>query len=133
MRVVRNLLALLFLLRSVVGAVGRTIAGQETTALSLAVRLQPEARRLSGTARLTVRTGAADRQRLYFLLNSGLRARAAWEEQAGGARTALRMYRLWLLTVIELSHPLAANEEVRIGIDYGGHPSAVGLGASGLV
>ena len=79
MRVIRNLLAFLFvligaaavaltlalylattgrslpMLRAVVTATGRCIAGQQTTALSLAIRLQPEARRLGGTARLTVR------------------------------------------------------------------------------
>src|SRR5512144_1740074 len=106
MRVVRNLLAFLFLLtgaavvaavlalhlaatgrnlpmlRSMVGAVGRTVAGQQTTALSLAVRVQPDVQRLSGTARLTVRSSVANRQYLYFLLNDGLRAQAAWEEGA---------------------------------------------------
>ena len=156
MRVVRNLLAFLFfltgaavvavvlalylaatgrslpMLRSVLGAVGRTMAGQQTTALLLAVRLQPDAGQLSGTARLTVRVSAADRQYLYFLLNGGLRAQAAWEETAG-ARTPLRMYRLWLLTVVELSHPHAADEEVHIGIDYGGQPLPVGVGAGGLL
>jgi hypothetical protein len=157
MRVVRTLLAFVFfltgaavvavalalylaaagrnlpVLRSVVGALGRTIAGQQTTAMSLAVRLQPDEGRLSGTARLTVRAAAAGRQRLYFLLNGGLCAQAAWEESAGGARTPLRLYRLWLLTVVELSHPLAADEEVHIGIDYGGQPQAIGVGAGGLV
>jgi hypothetical protein len=157
MRVVRNLLAFLFalsgaaavvlalscylavsgrslpMLRAVVGALGRIIAGQQTTAMSLAVRLQPESQRLSGTARLTVHAAAAGRQRLYFLLNDGLRVRAAWEEAGGGARTSLPTYRLWLLTVVELPRALAADEEVRIGIDYVGHPRAAGVGAGGLV
>lgn len=157
MRVVRNLLAFLFLLtgaavvaavlalflaasgrnlpmlRSIVGAVGRTIAGQQTTALSLAMRVQPDVQRLSGTARLTVRSAVANRQYLYFLLNDGLRAQAAWEEGAGGARTPLRLYRVWLLTVVELPRGLAADEEIRIGIDYAGQPHSVGIGASGMV
>jgi hypothetical protein len=155
MRVVRNLLAFLFLLlgaavvaavlafhlaatgrnlpmlRSIVGTLGRTIAGQQTTALSLAVRVQPELQRLSGTARLTVRCGVADRRYLYFLLNDGLQAEAAWDESAGGARTPLRLYRLWLLTVVELPRGLAADEEIRIGIDYGGRPHALAIGTGG--
>src|SRR5262245_17134243 len=157
MRVVRNLLAFLFfltgaavvaaalafylavsghnlpLLRSVVGAVGRTVAGQQTTALSLAVRLQPDAEQLSGTAHLTVRATAEGRQRLYFLLNDGLRVRAAWQETGAGERKALPMYRLWLLTVVELPNPLAAQEEVRIGFDYDGRPRAAGMSVSSLV
>ncbi len=157
MRVVRNLVAFAFvltgaaivglvlvlylaasgrnlpMLRAVVGAVGRVIAGQQTTAISLAVRLQPEARRLSGTARLTVRAGASGRQLLYFLLNDGLRLQAAWEEVAGGARTPLRWHRVWLLTVVELPRALAADEEVHIGLDYGGQPSGNGVGADGLL
>jgi len=155
MRVARNLLAFLFvltaaavvtlaltvylaaagrnlpLLRAVVGAVGRTIAGQETTAMSLAVRLQPDARRLGGTARLTVR--GAGRQRLYFLLNDGLRVQAAWLEAEDGTRTSLTTYRLWLLTVVELPRTLAADEEVRVGVDYLGHPSPLGFAPGNLV
>src|SRR5512134_2049902 len=61
------------MLRTVVGALGRTIAGQHTEALTLQLRLRPDAKLLSGSARLTVRAAAAGRQRLYFLLNDGLR------------------------------------------------------------
>ena len=152
MRVVRNLVAFLFvltgaatlalalalylaatgrslpMLRAVVGAVGGVIAGQQTTAMSLAVRLQPDTRHLSGTARLTVRATAGGRQRLYFLLNDGLHLRAAWEEAASGARTPLRAYRIWLLTVVELPRALAADEEVLVGLDYGGPPHPTGAG-----
>jgi hypothetical protein len=123
----------LAILRASVAAVGRTSAGQQTTAMSLSMRLQPEARRLSGTARLTVRASTAGRQHLYFLLNDGLRVHAVWEETAAGARTPLTTYRLWLLTVVELSRELAADEEVHIGIDYGGHPGAAGIGGSRVV
>src|SRR5262245_51136692 len=157
MRVVRNLLAFLFfltgaavvaatlalylaatgrnlpMLRRVVGAVGGSFAGQQTTALSLAVRLQPDAQRLSGTARLTVRAAAAGRQRLYFLLNDGLTVQATWEETAQGERTPLRMYRIGLLAVVELARPLAADEEVRIGLDYAGEPRTTAVGISNMV
>jgi hypothetical protein len=157
MRIVRSLLAFLFfltgaavvagslalylaatgrnlpLLRTVVGALGRSFAGQQTTALSLAVRLQPDTQRLSGTARLTVRATAAGRQRLYFLLNDGLSASAAWEETAPGQRTPLRVLRIGLLAVIELNRTLGADEDVRIGIDYAGEPHALASGISGLV
>lgn len=157
MRVVRNLVAFLFaltgaatvalalalylaasgrnlpMLRAVVGAVGGVIAGQQTTDMALAVRLQPDRRRLAGTARLTIQAGAGGRQRLYFLLNQGLRLRAAWEEAAGGGRTPLRAYRVWLLTVVELPRGLAADENVRIGLEYGGEPRATGVGTGGLV
>jgi hypothetical protein len=157
MRIVRSLLAFLFfltgaavvagslalylaatgrnlpLLRTVVGALGRSFAGQQTTALSLAVRLQPDTQRLSGTARLTVRALAAGRQRLYFLLNDGLSASAAWEETAPGQRTPLRVLRIGLLAVIELNRTLGADEDVRIGIDYAGEPHALASGISGLV
>ena len=156
MRVVRSLLAFLFIvvgaafialvlalylaatgrsvamLRAVAAGVGRTIAGQQTTDLSLAVQLQPDARRLSGRAQLTVR-GAAGRQYLYFLLNDGLEVRAAWEEANDGTRTPLTPLRLWLLTVIELPHALAADEEVHIGLDYLGHPHALAGAASSFV
>jgi hypothetical protein len=116
MRIVRSLLAFLFfltgaavvagslalylaatgrnlpLLRTVVGALGRSFAGQQTTALSLAVRLQPDTQRLSGTARLTVRATAAGRQRLYFLLNDGLvRQRRVGRDGAGTAHAAARV------------------------------------------
>lgn len=157
MRVVRNLIAFLFfltgaavvaaalalylsatghnlpLLRSVVGVLGRAVAGQQTSALSLSVRLQPDAQWLSGTARLTVRAAEAGRQRLYFLLNDGLSAAAAWEEPAGGGRTPLGVYRLGLLTVINLPRALAADEEVHIGIDYAGPPRANAVGVSSMV
>ena len=157
MRVVRSLLAFLFvltgaavvalvltlylaatghslpMLRAVAGAVGRVVAGQQTTAISLAVHLRPDARALSGTARLTVRATDRERPRLYFLLNDGLRVHAAWREDAQGTRTALPAYRLWVVTVVELAQPLGADEEVRIGLEYSGRPSAGGLGVGGAV
>jgi len=157
MRVVRNLLAFAFLLigsvvvagalalylaatghnlptlRRVVAATGRIMAGQQTTALSLAVRLRPEARALHGVARLTVRATEGPRQRVYFLLNDGLRVDAAWEEAAGGVRTPLSVYRLWLLTVVDLPRALDAGEEIRLVLDYGGHPQAGGLGLGSVV
>ena len=155
MRVIRNLLAFLFvligaaavaltlalylattgrslpMLRAVVTATGRCIAGQQTTALSLAIRLQPEARRLGGTARLTVR--ANGRQRLYFLLNPGLHVRSAWEETAGGTRSPLQTYRLWMLTVVELPRTLGPDEEIGIGLDYAGEPRGSEVGGQALV
>jgi hypothetical protein len=156
MRVIRRLVALVFfligaatvalvlalylamtgrslpMLRAIVAAAGRSFAGQQTTALSLAVRLQPAARRLGGTARLTVR--AADgRQRLYFLLNPGLQVQAAWEEAADGTRTPLQTLRLAMLTVVELLRPLAADEEIRVGLDYGGEPRGGDVSGRGMV
>jgi hypothetical protein len=155
MRVIRSLLAFLFvligaaavvltlalflastgrslpMLRAVVTAAGRCITGQQTTALSLTVRLQPEARRLAGTARLTVR--ANGRQLLYFLLNPGLHVEAAWEEAANGARSPLQTYRLWMLTVVELPRALAADEEIRVGLDYAGEPRGSEVGGQAMV
>ena len=157
MRVVRNLLAFVFLLigaavvagalalylaatghnlptlRRLVAATGRIMSGQQTTAMSLAIRLRPEARALHGTAHLTVRATGGPRQRVYFLLNNGLRVDAAWEEGEGGARTPLRVYRLWLLTVVELPRALSADEEIRIGLDYGGRPQPDAFGSGGAV
>ena len=157
MRVIRNLLAFVFLLvgvavvvgalalylaatghnllalRRVVAATGRVMGGQQTTAMSLAVRLRPEARMLDGTARLTVRATVASRRHVYFLLNEGLQVRAAWEDGADGTRTPLAVYRLWLLTVVELPRALDVGGEARIGIDYGGRPQAGGVGSHNLV
>jgi hypothetical protein len=156
MRIVRNLLAFAFIvvatatvaaafllylaatgrnlpmLRTLVGALGRTMAGQRTESLALEIRLRPEARSLSANARLTVRATEADRTRLYFLLNEGLQLREVWEEQ-GDARTPLRTYRVWLLNVVELPRPLAADEQIHLGLAYDGQPRRGGVTAGGTV
>src|SRR5262245_5315349 len=147
MRVVRNLISFLFflagaiavavtlalylaatgrsvpVLRALASGAGRTFAGQQTTALSLAIHLQPDARRLTGTAQLSMRATVSGRQRVYFLLNPGLRVGAAWQQDAGGARTPLGVLRLGPLLVVDLAAPLDANEEARIVVEYAGEPS----------
>ncbi|MGH7787246.1 MAG: M1 family metallopeptidase, partial [Candidatus Binatia bacterium] len=120
-------------LRAVVARLGQTIAGQQTTALALHVRLRPDAGALSGTAQLTVRAAGAGRERVYFLLNDGLRLDAVWEIGADGARAPLPFYRLLMLTVVELPRALDADEEVQLGFAYGGRPRSGGLTASGGV
>lgn len=108
-------------LRALASGAGRALAGQETIAASLAVHLQPAGRRLSGTARLTVRMTDDERRRLYFLLNPGLGVRAVWQEGAD-TRTALGALRFGPLLIVELAAPLAAGEQVRLGIEYAGQP-----------
>jgi len=146
MRVVRNLIAFVFfltgavtvavtlalylaatgrslpVLRALATAAGHTFAGQQTTALSLAIHLQPDARRLSGSAQLTMRACGTGRQRFYFLLNDGLRVLAAWQDNSG-THTPLSVLRLGPLLVVDLAAPLAADQETRIGLEYAGEPS----------
>lgn len=117
------------LLSALAGAVGQVLAGQETKAMALALRLDPAGGRLSGTARLTVRA-AAGRQRLYFLLNDGLSVNAAWEEDSAATQVPLPVYRLWLLAVVELPEANAGDSERRIAIEYSGTPRATPLGAA---
>lgn len=120
-------------LRAVVARVGQTIAGQQTTALALQLRLRPDAAALSGTAQLSVRADSPGRQRVYFLLNDGLRLDAVWEVGADGARAPLAFYRLLMLTIVDLPRALDAGEEIRLGFAYGGRPRIGGLTASGGV
>jgi hypothetical protein len=98
------------MLRAAVSVVGRAVAGQRTTAVVTRVELRPAARALSGEATLTVRADTEGRQRLYFLLNDGLRLRDAWQAGDADARTALATMRLGPLAVITLARPLAAGE-----------------------
>ena len=116
------------LLRALAGRVGQLMTGQRTEQLDLQVRVQPAARQLSGTARLQVRAKQADRRRLYFILNDGLRIHEVWQDdRVRGARQPLSYYRLWSLTVIELPELLAANETIGIGLTYSGSPRAGAL------
>jgi hypothetical protein len=119
-----------FLLRAAVTRLGHVMAGQRTEEIELDVRVHPPAERISGTTRLTVRSTVEGRRLLYFLLNHGLSVREAWQEDAGGHRTPLPCYRLWLVTVIELPEPLAENGKIRVGLRYDGELRATGLGSA---
>jgi hypothetical protein len=121
------------MLRAAVSVVGRAVAGQRTTAVVTRVELRPAARTLNGEATLTVRADTEDRQRLYFLLNDGLRLRDAWQAGDAGARTALATMRLGPLAVITLARPLAAGESAQITLAYGGQVKPGGLTGSGAV
>lgn len=121
------------MLRAAVGVVGRAVAGQRTTALVARVDLRPAARALSGEATLTVRADGDDRQRLYFLLNDGLRLRGAAQAGDGGARVPLATIRLGPLVVVRLPRPLAAGETTQVTLAYGGALEPGGLTASGAV
>ncbi|MBX3025039.1 PD40 domain-containing protein [bacterium] len=122
------------LLRSVVGLVGRAVAGQRTTALVTHVDLRPAAGTLSGDATLTVTADADGRQRLYFLLNDGLRLRDAWQDGDGGVRAPVTTLRLGPLVIVQLARPLAAQESARVVLAYGGAIIAPGgLTGSGTV
>lgn len=150
MRIVKSFLALLFslavaavvaavlalylagsgksmpLLRAVAGGLGRTITGQRTEQLAVSVRVRGGGE-LSATARLHVRSEQAGRRYLYFLLNDGLQLRAVWRDGPEGARTPLPFYRLWLVTVVALPEPLAADATVGLGFSYHGDPRTARL------
>jgi hypothetical protein len=109
------------MLRALAAGVDRALAGQQTSAVSLEVYVQPAARRLSGTAHLTVHAPGGDRARLYFLLNDGLHVRAV-RDDAATAHDPLPFLRFGPLLVIELPRSLSADEEVRIAVEYLGRP-----------
>src|SRR5262249_21155042 len=111
------------LLRAVTARVDPLFAGQRTEQLTLTVRVDPSATRLTGTATLTVRSLEEGRRRFYFLLNDGLRLRAV---RLGGPRVSTRTvpaYHLSLLTVVDIEHPLAKDSTVQLVFDYEGNPA----------
>ncbi len=108
-------------MRTAAARFGALTAGQTTTQLSVSVALKPEARRLSGIARLRVRAEAEGRERVYLLLNDGLSVSSVWQE-SGGSRHPLRHVQLWLVTVVELAEPVAAGSEISLGVAYEGDP-----------
>ncbi|MDX2166543.1 MAG: M1 family aminopeptidase [Deltaproteobacteria bacterium] len=120
------------LLRAAVGVVGRAVAGQRTTDLTLRVDLQPSAGRLDGQAVLRVVADGAARQRFYYLLNDGLTVRAA-RYDGGGGPVALRTLRLGPLLVLDLPEALAAGQEGVVTIDYAGTPRRGGLTDTGPI
>jgi hypothetical protein len=121
------------LLRSAVALVGRAVAGQHTMALQARVELRPAARWLGGEATLAVTADADGRQRLYFLLNDGLRLRDAWQSSDGAERTPVTTVRLGPLVIVQLARPLAAQEATRVTIAYGGEVRRGGLTGAGTV
>src|SRR4029453_9911574 len=105
------------------GALSRRHRTQPAAAANGRRRARPQLRRTANhraVARrsLSRRHPAPGRQRLFFLLNDGLSATAAWEEAAPGQRTPLRMLRVGLLAVIDLTRALGADGEVPMGFDY---------------
>ena len=116
------------LLNRVVSHFGGLVEGQRTERLLLDVTLDPEAGRLSGTARLTVRAAAEGRRRLYFLLGDAFRVTSF---HANGYPEA-RAWKLWLVTVVDLGRPAPAGTPLEVTIDYEGHPASglFGLGAA---
>ncbi len=121
------------MLRAVAGRLGQVVAGQRTEQIELQVRIRPVAQELTGVARLDVRAETDGRQRVYFLLNRGLRIDRVWEERGDGARVPLAHYRLSFVTVIELAHALRKGDAIRIGMEYCGNPRAGGLDGGGGV
>lgn len=115
------------LLRALTGYLGRVMQGQQVQRITLDVALAPDARRLSATATLEVRNIEEGRNRLYALLNDGLRVQHAWLEEAQGQRVAARHYRIGPLVVFALPRLLAADETARVGVEYDGDPLAAGL------
>ncbi len=120
------------MLRGVVSLIGRAVDGQRTTALAARLELRPGERALGGETTLTVQAAGGPRERLYFLLNEGLRVRGAWHEDEAGTRTALPLLRLWLLTIVDLPEALADGAETRVTIAYDGTLGA-GVANSGAV
>ena len=121
------------MLRAAVGLVGRAVAGQRTTALVARVDLRPAAGALGGEATLTVRADADGRQRLFFLLNDGLRLRGAWQTTDADARLPLGTMRLGPLAIVALPRPLAAGESTQITLAYDGALRTGGLTGSGAI
>ncbi|MBI4516633.1 MAG: hypothetical protein HY699_12550 [Deltaproteobacteria bacterium] len=111
-------------LRAATAQLGKLAAGQRTEALVLTAAVYPEQRRLEGHAHLTMRSLQDQRRRFYFLLNSGLTIRRA---AVAGSPTPAAVHQLWMITVVDLGRPLAANETVELEFDYDGQPAA-GLG-----
>jgi hypothetical protein len=120
------------LLRAAVGVVGRAVAGQRVTDLTLHVDVRPSAAALSGRALLRILADGADRQRFYFLLNDGLGVRAASYDTAAGA-VALRPLRFGPLLILDLPEPLGAGQEGVLTIDYDGTPRRGGLTDTGSI
>jgi hypothetical protein len=118
------------LLKLASARLGVLFAGQRTDALRIDAELDPDTSRLSARARLTMRSVEDQRRRLYFLLNDGLTLRRA---QVAGGESAARVFRLWLVTVVDLGRPLRRDETVEVELDYEGNPLRGGLGAGGAL
>jgi len=123
----------LTLTKALVAQVGKTVEGQATKHVTVEIHLHPAARHVSGTARLQVRAEQNGRSRLYFVLNNGLRVRAAWREEEN-KHVPLRFYQIALVTVLELGRPLATGDVVQVGLRYEGDPlaGAMGLGSAAM-
>ncbi len=116
------------LLRGASAQLGRLMAGQRTEELAIRAAVFPATHRLQADARLKLRSLQDQRRRFYFLLNDGLAIRRA---SVAGSRSPATVYRLWMVTVVDVGRPLAANETVELDLEYEGRPSlgGVGLGA----
>jgi len=108
------------LLRALATKIGTFIDGQRTERLTLDVTVVPQSARLAATATLAVRNTGAPRQRLYFLLNGGLRVRNPRVGGANAATPAPQAYQLSMLTVVDLGRPLATDASVDLTFDYDG-------------
>lgn len=117
-------------MRTAAEVVGRLVDGQTVKQLTVSLSVDPAQRRLDGVARLVV-GAAADRRRLYLLLDDGLAVARVVRFGDDGTRTPLVHHRLWLVTVIDLGEPLAAGGDAVVEVSYGGDPGS-GLSPFGL-
>ncbi|MGH3055758.1 MAG: hypothetical protein ACRDL7_12360, partial [Gaiellaceae bacterium] len=114
------------LLRTVVGKLGGLMQGQRTEQMTLDVGVTPDSARLTGTVTLTVRSLDDGRQRFYFLLNDGLRVHSVRVAGVTASSPSPSAYQLWLLTVVDVTVPVAKDATVQLTFDYDG-PIAAGL------
>lgn len=110
-------------MRMAAARAGELLSGQTIEQMDLHIVVDPPRGVIEGVARLRVRAQEG-RQRLYFLLNDGLRIEAVWLESADGERRDLRHSRLWVLSAVDLEAPLAAGDSATLGIAYAGDPNS---------
>ncbi len=108
-------------MRKVVSKVGEFTAGQATRQMAVSVSVEPAARHIEGVARLVVKVEEG-RRRLFLFLNDGLTIHEVWRTAASGERVVLPHYRLWMMVAIDLGDPTGPDEELALGIAYGGNP-----------
>ncbi|HTO56301.1 MAG TPA: M1 family aminopeptidase, partial [Pseudomonadales bacterium] len=118
------------LLKLAATGLGRVVDGQRTDAITIDATVLPDEQRIEAHARVKLVARHEPRRRFYFLLNDWLSLRNA--HVVGGAAIPT-VYRLWLITVVELPKPLAADDAVEVEFDYDGRPAGRALGIGGGV
>ncbi len=107
---------------TVLEQLGRDVAGQRTTSVSLHVAFVPEQPGIKGRATLAIASLEDERREFCLFLNPGLRVSSV---TSGGGRHVFSQ-RSGVLRI--LSHqPVAAGESIHVTVEYAGSPQSLSM------